>query len=122
MPVDTDKLIDLLIKYKTQVSYLIAFIACVGCFVGGYSIQKCKPKSEVCRAEENTITGLRAELAAKDTVRTQQLREQRDEDRLSCDERVEAAKQAQLTANDFLGCSDICTLHPQCYQAGRCSP
>tara|TARA_R100000734_G_C3313250_1_gene104512 strand:- start:733 stop:1098 length:366 start_codon:yes stop_codon:yes gene_type:complete len=120
MNVDTDKLIELLIKYKTQVSYLIAFIACVGCFVGGYNIQKCKPKSEVCRAEELKIGGLQAELAAKDEVRVQQLRDQRDEDRQSCDARVEAAKQGQRAANDFLGCSDICALHPQCVEAGRC--
>ena len=120
MPVDSDKLIELLVKYKTQVSYLIAFIACVGCFVGGYNIQKCKPKSEVCRAEELNITGLKAQLAAKDVVRTQQLREQRDQDRQSCDERVEAARSGQRAANQFLQCSDICNLHPQCVAQGRC--
>jgi len=120
VPVDYNKLIDLLIKYKTQVSYLLCFIACVGCFIGGYVVKKCPPKSVVCRAEEKTILGLNAELAAKDVVRTQQLREQRDADRSSCDERVEQAKRDQNAANDFLGCSDICALHPQCVEAGRC--
>lgn len=120
MPVDTDKLIDLLIKYKTQVSYLVAFIACVGCFIGGYSVQKCKPKSEVCRPEENTITGLRVSLSTCQGEKTTMLRQQRDTDRANCDERVEAAKRAQNAANDFLGCSDICALHPQCVEAGRC--
>lgn len=120
MPIDTDKLIDLLIKYKTQVSYLIAFIACVGCFIAGYTVKTCPPKSVVCRAEERTILGLNAELAAKDVVRTRQLREQRDEDRASCDERVEQAKLDQATANEFLQCSDICSLYGQCERQGRC--
>lgn len=120
MNVDTDKLIELLIKYKTQVSYLIAFIACVGCFVGGYTIQKCKPKSEVCRAEELQIGGLQAQLTAKDTLRTTQLRQQRDTDRQACDIRVEEARQSQRATNDFLECSDVCALYDQCYRAGRC--
>lgn len=120
MPVDTDKLIDLLIKYKTQVSYLVAFIACLGCFIGGYTIQKCKPKSEVCRAEETTITGLNTALSKCEGEKTTQLREQRDRDRQSCDERVEEARSSQRATNDFLQCSDVCALHPQCEAAGRC--
>ena len=120
MPIDYNKLVDLLIKYKTQVSYLIAFIACIGCFITGYTVKTCPPKSVVCRAEERTIQGLQAELATKDVVRTQQLREQRDEDRASCDIRVEEAKRSQNASNDFLLCSDVCALHSQCVEAGRC--
>lgn len=120
MNVDTDKLITLLIKYKTQVSYLIGFILCVACFIGGYSVKTCPPKSEVCKAEEVTIRGLNAELLAKDTTRTTQLREQRDADRLICDARVEEAKRNQTASNEFLECSDICALFSQCERAGRC--
>jgi len=118
--VDVDKLVDLLIKYKTQVSYLVAFILCAACFIGGRMTLQCPPKSEVCEAEEATITGLRGELTAKDSKRIEMLREQKDKDRLSCDERVEQAKQDQMASNDFLQCSDICALHPQCEAAGRC--
>ena len=120
MNVDTDKLITLLIKYKTQVSYLIAFIMCVGCFVGGYTIQKCKPKSEVCRAEELQIGDLQGQLTQKDTQRVNALRAQRDTDREACDIRVEEARQSQRATNNFLECSDVCALHPQCEAAGRC--
>jgi len=120
LPVDYNKLIDLLIKYKTQVSYLIAFIACIGCFIGGYSVRTCPPKSVVCEAEETTIKSLRGELSQKDDKRVEMLRSQKDEDRLSCDERVEQAKVDQMTSNNFLQCSDICALHPQCVEAGRC--
>lgn len=120
MPVDTDKLITLLIRYKTQVSYLIAFIMCVGCFVGGYTIQKCKPKSEVCRAEELQIGGLQTQLTQKDEARVKALREQRDTDRAACDIRVEEARRSQSATNEFLQCSDVCALHPQCEAAGRC--
>ena len=118
--IDVDKLIDLLIKYKTQVSYLVAFILCASCFIGGRLTSQCPPKSEVCMAEEKTILGLRAELSGKDTTRVEMLRKQKDEDRKSCDERVEQAKQDQMASNDFLQCSDICALYNQCLTAGRC--
>jgi len=118
--IDVDKLVDLLIKYKTQVSYLAAFILCAGCFIGGRLTSQCPPKSEVCMAEEKTILGLRAELSGKDTTRVEMLRKQKDEDRKSCDERVEQAKQDQMASNDFLQCSDICALYNQCLTAGRC--
>ena len=121
MNVDTDKLITLLIKYKTQVSYLIAFIMCVGCFVGGYTIQKCKPKSEVCRAEELQIGDLQGQLTEKDKARVRALRAQRDTDREACDTRVEEARRSQSATNEFLQCSDVCALYQQCYDAGRCS-
>ena len=55
--VDVNKLIDLLIKYKTQVSYLIAFVMCLLCFAGGRLTAQCPPKSVVCEAEEE-ITSL----------------------------------------------------------------
>ena len=119
--IDTDKLIDLLIKYKTQVSYLVAFILCAACFIGGRYTAECPPKSEVCRAEDKTIEGLNLAMAKKDTLRTKQLRQQKDDDRKSCDERVEQAKVDQQTSNDFLECSDICVLFSQCEKAGRCS-
>jgi hypothetical protein len=86
----------------------------------GYWSKHCPPKSVVCAAEDKIIKGLQIELTAKDDVRTQQLREQRDADRLTCDERVEQSKQDQMAANDFLQCSDICALYQQCYDAGRC--
>jgi len=118
--IDVDKLIDLLIKYKTQVSYLVAFILCASCFIGGRLTSQCPPKSEVCMAEEKTILGLRAELSGKDTTRVEMLRKQKDEDRKSCDVRVEEAKLEMGATNKFLQCSDICSLHPQCKAAGRC--
>ena len=120
MNLDSEKLFELLIKYKTQVSYLIGFILCVACFIGGYSVKHCPPKSEVCRAEELQIGDLQRQLTAKDQVRTQQLRQQRDTDREACDTRVEEARRGQRATNDFLLCSDACALYPQCEAAGRC--
>tara|TARA_B100001094_G_C18123717_1_gene768277 strand:+ start:130 stop:501 length:372 start_codon:yes stop_codon:yes gene_type:complete len=118
--IDVDKLIDLLIKYKTQVSYLVAFILCAGCFIGGRLTSQCPPKSEVCMAEEKTILGLRAELSGKDTTRVEMLRKQKDEDRKSCDVRVSTAKLEMGATNKFLQCSDVCALYNQCEAAGRC--
>lgn len=86
----------------------------------GYYSKHCPGADVVCKADKATIRGLEAEIARKDTVRTQQLREQRDANRLSCNARVEAAKLEQRAANDFLECSDVCALHPQCEAAGRC--
>ena len=120
MNIDTNKIIDLLIKYKTQVSYLVAFIACVLCFIGGYQVKTCPPKSVVCFAEDKTIKGLRAELIKKDLTRTKQLREQKDKDRIACDKKIEEAANDQRATNDFLECSDICALHPQCLRKGQC--
>jgi hypothetical protein len=120
MPVDPNKLLDLLIKYKTQVSYLIAFIACVGCFVAGYTIQKCQPKSVVCLAEETQIGDLQGQLTEKDRQRVKALREQRDSDREACDIRVEEARRGQRATNDFLMCSDVCALFEQCNEQGMC--
>lgn len=120
MNLDSEKLFELLIKYKTQVSYLIGFILCVACFIGGYSVKHCPPKSEVCRAEELQIGGLQAQIDAKDKARVKALREQRDADRTACDTRVEEARRGQRATNDFLLCSDVCALHPQCEAAGRC--
>jgi hypothetical protein len=118
--VDVDKLVDLLIKYKTQVSYLVAFILCAACFIGGRMTSQCPPKSVVCEAEETIIKSLRGELSQKDDKRVEMLRNQKDEDRLTCDERVEQAKVDQMTSNNFLQCSDICVLFNQCEAAGRC--
>lgn len=120
MPVDPNKIFDLLIKYKNQVSILVGFILCVACFVGGYVVKTCPPKSVVCRAEEQTIIGLNAALTEKDQTRVTQLRTQRDEDRAACDDRVEEAKIEQAASNDFLQCSDVCALYNQCERAGRC--
>lgn len=86
----------------------------------GYWSKHCPPKSVVCKAEQKLITGLTAELATKDATRTTQLREQRDADRLTCDERVETAKDSQRASNDFLECSDICVMYSQCEEQGRC--
>lgn len=86
----------------------------------GYWSKHCPPKSVVCKAEEKLITGLNAELSIKDEATSKQLRKQRDTDRLSCDERVETAKDAQRASNDFLECSDICVLFQQCEEQGRC--
>ena len=118
--VDVDKLVDLLIKYKTQVSYLVAFILCAACFIGGRMTSQCPPKSVVCKAEEATITGLRSELTNKDATRVEMLRTQKDEDRKSCDVRVETAKLEMGATNKFLQCSDVCALIGQCRKAGRC--
>ena len=118
--VDVNKLIDLLIKYKTQVSYLIAFVMCLLCFAGGRLTAQCPPKSVVCEAEDEINKGLKAELSQKDTKRIEMLREQKDADRKSCNEKVEQAKLEMSAANQFLQCSDICALYQQCEDQGRC--
>lgn len=86
----------------------------------GYYSKYCPGPDVVCLADKASIRGLEAELAAKDTARTQQLREQRDTDREACDLRVEEARRSQSATNDFLECSDVCALYGQCQRAGRC--
>lgn len=89
-------------------------------FALGYYSKYCPGPDVVCLADKASIRGLEAELVVKDQVRTQALREQRDTDRESCDLRVEEARSSQRATNDFLECSDICNLHPQCVSQGRC--
>jgi len=120
MPVDTDKLFELLIKYKTQVSYLIGFILCVSCFVGGRLSVDCPPKSEVCKAEISTIQSQFAQLAEKDQRWTTKLRERLDEVEGQCTTRIQEALDQQRATDSIVQCEEVCTLYPQCKRANQC--
>jgi hypothetical protein len=99
---------------------IILVLSGILAFGFGYWSKHCPPKSVVCKAEEKLILGLTAEVAGKDATRIEQLRKQKDADRLVCDERVETAKDSQRASNDFLECSDICVMYSQCEEQGRC--
>ena len=120
MPVDVNKLLELLIKYKTQVSYLVAFILCVGCFIGGRMSIDCPPKADVCKAELRTIDRQFAQLQAKDREWTEKLNTQRDTDERSCAERIQTEIENALLNSDIVQCEEVCTLYSQCERAGRC--
>lgn len=120
MNVDINKILELFIKYKTQVIYLTGLIFCFACFLAGRISADCPLKSDVCKVEFKLIKSLQAENAEKDKKRVQALNAQRDSDKKKCDDRVEKAKNDQRATNSFLECSDICALHPQCKQRGMC--
>jgi len=120
MPIDPNKLLELLIKYKAQVSYLIAFILSVGCFIGGRLSIDCPPKSDVCKAELRTIDTQFEQLSQKDAVCAQSLRTQRDADATSCDERIQTELIRSRETSEVVQCEEVCTLYSQCQRAGRC--
>ena len=99
---------------------LILMLSGVIAFGFGYFSKHCPPKSVVCLGEETTIKSQKTLLGKKDSLRVKSLREQKDKLRISCDEEIEAAKLEMSAANQFLECSDICALHGQCLEAGRC--
>jgi hypothetical protein len=99
---------------------LILMLSGIIAFGLGYFSKHCPPKSVVCLAEETTIKNQNVQLAGKDALRVKQLRAQKDKLRISCDEEIEQAKLDISAANQFLECSDICALYPQCESQGRC--
>ena len=100
---------------------LILMLSGILAFGFGYFSKSCPPKSVVCEGEISTIKSQNKQLSDKDSLRVKQLREQKDANRNICDSEIEDAKQAQMASNDFLQCSDICSLIGQCRKAGRCN-
>jgi hypothetical protein len=120
MNLDTaQEIVLLLLKNEKAQRAMILFLAITLSVIGGYNL-KSVDKSVICEGEEATIVSQQKKLGEKDALRVKQLREQRDADRLTCEEEIESAKQQQMAANDFLQCSDVCALIGQCREAGRC--
>jgi len=109
----------ILLKNEKAQRAIILFLAITLSVIGGYNLRSVD-KSVICEGEEATIKAQKKKLGEKDALRVKMLREQRDKDRLTCDEEIEQAKQDQMASNDFLQCSDICALIGQCREAGRC--
>lgn len=120
MPIDPNKLIELLIKYKTQATYAFAILGCVAFFIGGRYSVDIPPKSEICKAELQTIDKQFAQISQKDAVCVQKLREQRDTDDETCLSRIRSAVEKAQETTNIVQCEEVCTLYPQCKRAGRC--
>ena len=120
MPIDPNKLIELLIKYKTQATYAFAILGCVAFFIAGRYSVEIPPKSEICKAELQTIDRQFAQLSQKDAVCTQNLRTQRDADSAACDTRIQTELTRARETSDIVQCEEVCTLFPQCKRSGRC--
>lgn len=101
---------------KTSIIVSIFFIG----LMMGYFLKSCPPKSEVCEGEIKTIAKQFEQLSAKDTEWTNKLREQRDKDTNSCDDRIRTEVRRVKQTSNIVQCEEVCVLYPQCKSAGRC--
>lgn len=120
MKVDKDQIIELLLKYKNQVTFLVGIILCLIFYALGANSVHIPHKNDVCQDEFATISSQFAQLGQKDKTWTANLRKQRDEDELTCQERIKTKLKEQASNDHIVSCEEACILFPQCERAQKC--
>ena len=120
--VDINKLIELVIKYKSMVTYLACFILCAIIFFVGRAtvdIPPIPPKSEICEGEEKTIKAHVETIRKKDTECRETIIEQRKKDDVECKKRIEVEIERHRLTSARVSCETCKAVYPQCVAAGR---
>lgn len=109
-----DKMFDMLIRYKNQVTIAIAFIMGVVCFVGGRISVHIPPKEVVCKAEIATKDKLFEQIEKERKQHLTDIRACHDEEQAECKTRVAEAIEKYKITQPAIDC-DVCrAIVPQC--------
>ena len=117
--IDINKLIELVIKYKSMVVYLACFILCVIVFFVGRATVDIPTKSELCSGEEETIKKQFALIKKKDAECLETVKNQRALDEVECKKRIDVEIERHRITNARVSCETCKAVYPQCVAAGR---
>jgi len=119
MPVETDKYIELALKYKSQITIASSLLVFLLSFVAGRMTAVCPPKSEVCKSEIILIKSLKEEISRKDSDCKKLLRSEQDISEKSCKKRIKDAQKGTKTTSQIVSCEEAKAIMPQCKKQGR---
>lgn len=115
---DPTKVIDLLIKYKNQVTGLICIIIACACFMFGRMSVHIPPKKIVCEKEIETADKLNAQLTKLRVDHIAEIRETTDTAEKECQSRIIKAVDEYKEKSPSLDCRIAKSLEKQCRQKG----
>lgn len=113
-----DKLFEMMIKYKNQVTGLICIALAMICFVGGRLSVDIPPREVICKTEIATKEKLFTQLKECQDGRVVALQAQRDADDIACDKRIEKEVQQHKEISQQLNCDIVKSLYGQCKRRG----
>tara|TARA_B000000557_G_C20686813_1_gene405572 strand:- start:279 stop:638 length:360 start_codon:yes stop_codon:yes gene_type:complete len=117
--VDINKLIELVIKYKSMVVYLACFILCAIVFFVGRATVDIPTKADLCSGEEETIKRQTATIKKKDAECLETVKEQRKQDDIECKKRIDVEIERHRVTSARVSCETCKAVYPQCVAAGR---
>lgn len=115
----TDQYVQLLLKYKNQVTIAVCFIMSVVCFVGGRYSVHIPPRQVVC---EDDIKAKETAMQLLSDERKQCLTDKRlleDTHTKVCDKRIADELDKYKVAAPKLDCRIAKSLEPQCRKRGQ---
>ena len=112
--INPEKYLDLIAKYRTQVTSIVFGMIVVAVFFVGRSTVDCPPKEVVCKSEILTIKSLFKEIEKCQSECTSNLRIQRDESDSSCKLRIRSAIDKHRSTTSLVTCEEVKALMPQC--------
>jgi hypothetical protein len=115
---DPTKVIDLLIKYKNQVTALICIIIACACFMFGRMSVHIPPKKIVCEKEIQTADKLNAQLTKLRVDHIQEIRETTDTAEKECQQRIIKEVDDFKAKSPTLDCRIAKSIYPQCKKKG----
>lgn len=110
--------VQLLIKYKNQVTALICLIIACACFIGGRMSVHVPPKEVVCKTYISSRDTALSQLKTERDERVVLLQKQRDADRKKCDEDIEKEIEKQKAERFIVDCETAKALYGQCKRRG----
>ena len=107
------------IKNDKNQRSIILMLSGILAFGLGYWSKTLPPKSEVCKAEIETVDRQFLQLQAKDKKFAIKLREQIDADDQVCRERIRTEIERNRNQNSIVQCEEVMALYPQCKRQRR---
>lgn len=113
-----EKYVELLLKYKSQVTALICVLVATLCFIGGRMSVHIPPKAVVCEAEIKTVDKLFAQIKEAEKKHIVELRKCHDDEAKECQKRIVKAVNDFSTKKPSLDCRICKAMKPQCEKKG----
>ena len=113
-----EKYVELLLKYKSQVTALICVLVATLCFVGGRMSVHIPPKAVVCEAEIKTVDKLFAQIKEAEKKHIEELRTCHDDEAKECQKRIVETIDDFNSKKPSLDCRICKAMKPQCEKKG----
>jgi len=113
-----EKYVELLLKYKGQVTALICVLVATLCFIGGRLSVHIPPKAVVCEAEIKTVDKLFAQIKEAEKKHIVELRKCHDDEAKECQKRIVKAVNDFSAKKPSLDCRICKAMKPQCEKKG----
>ena len=113
-----DKYIELLIRYKNQITICACLVVSVLCFVGGRYSVEIPPKSVICAEEIKTADKLFSQIEEERNKHITEIRSVHDEEQKECKKRVIEEVEKFKDDKPSLDCRICKALSVQCKKKG----